>query len=259
MLYAPMLAAFAVSPATYWWGYAALALSAFALMFLREAVSYAQCKHWRRRDTTWVIVYGLAVSAFAVPLMVTGWGPELAVPAMFAGLIFSVHTGLSALPFRKRFDRSTAGEILGASAASLSAPAATVVACGHCTVEGWILAGVFWAYFSGRILHVNMLLDAAKYRRDFTCDVASKVATPLSVYMVALGVILLVGISQPSIRIWSLVGTAAVAPSTISSLIAQRHLGDRVPSLKRVGLQETIFAIWVASVIIFAHIVGHSL
>lgn len=192
----------------------------------------------------WTGVY-LAVAALGgLPLLLVYQRGALLVVLCIAGALFGAHVALLTWPSRKRLDRSVAGEVLAVAGLTLSAPAAYVVATGQLDGMAWCLWAACALFFGGGVFHVKMLLGAAKHRGAM--DLGARLSLGrfnLAYHAAMAGVaVALSGRAGAGAAMVCL----AYAPAVARAVWGTLRLSRRLPPLKRVGVLETLYALWFA-------------
>lgn len=233
MLFAPLvtgLAAFATPPLPA----ALLLLAVSALFFAQNALGL----HLRGRgapgNLAWLIAFTAAgVAAGAVLLLrLQMWRLlPLAVPA---GLLFAWQA-LRRRRTRRQIDHSTANEAATAAVMALGASAAALAA-GRSATHAAIAWLVFAVYFVGSVLYVKMRVADA---RSPETSGTSALACGLFHAVAAAACGLWAWLAVPG----ALAGLA-VAPGVGRAWVAWIRLDGSMPSLRRLGVAELIFASW---------------
>lgn len=221
-----------------------LVVAAFSANMGRAALMAAM----RRRDEAharpWALIWaGLGLAA-AIGLLVEFGTYRLLWLVPVAGLVVVGHVGLSRIRTTRRFDRTLAGELMGALGIGLLAPAAYVASGGPMGPT----VGLVWlaaaAQSASGILHVRAIIGSLT-SRSRAAPARIRPAVPMSaVYhlMLALGLIVL----------WRLVGPPAAIGFAVAyaPLILRSILGFRrrsvAPRFTRIGIAETMLSLWCA-------------
>lgn len=188
----------------------------------------------------WLGVYLALCLTGAVPLLAVYHVTSLLLIGVLAALLFGIH---SLLRLHKRLDRSQWGEILGVSALTLTAPAAYAAATGTLHSVAWLVWVACLLYFSSGIFTVKMYLNAVRAKHDWSNARRSDIGRDALQYHLLLTVLLLVAAFRLSgnERCWLL---AAYLPALVRAFRGWAHLTPVLPSLKRVGMQEALLALW---------------
>jgi hypothetical protein len=256
MLYAPMLSAFLALRGAH---------ESSPLGFLFLAVTGAfLARHsaalWLRRRgkvqganaanlPVWTAFFTFLLLAGGVPLLALHGRWQLLFVAPIAGVCFAFHALLQNLPARKRLDRSQWGEVFGACALCLTGPAAVIALGGAWNQTAWLLWAACALFFAGGVTHVKMLLGAAPFKKQ---GLDAKTKFRIAGDNLALHIVMLVvaffwalEVAQPLILL-------AFAPLPLRAFWGIGKLSPQLPSLKRVGMVETVYALWFAVWIGFA-------
>jgi hypothetical protein len=209
-----------------------------AALLLRQRGKQSRTRHQR-----WLACYLAMAAAGGLPLLVVFHCFGLLPLAAIAACLFAVHSALQRGPGGKRLDRSQWGEILAVAALTLTAPAAYVVAGGTQQAVAWCLWTVCILYFSSGVFHVKMLLAAAKVKGAFNARAQWHVARDNLLYHVLLVVVLSFTLAHLGGQA-AMLAALAFAPIIVRGLWSAATLSNKLPSLKRVGLTETMYAIW---------------
>jgi hypothetical protein len=184
------------------------------------------------------------LSSFSkVPLFVVG---------SIALLLFSIHSLLLKYSGRKRLDRTEWGEILGVAALTLTAPAAYTSATGYLDVRAVIIWLACVAYYSSSVFYVKMWLTAAKLKKSWCESSRRRTGQQNNVYNVMLVIAVSISASQLVSAYAALAVLAAFAPAIMRSARGYIRLSPQLPPLKKVGLQETLYAVWFTALVAVA-------
>jgi len=251
MLYAPLVIGLAVARPFAWAPAALLVLAVTGVYLGQNAAAGLIRRRGGRSTSAWLIIYAGAAALGGAPLLFAYNRIGLLAVGAAAGVLFATRSVLLVLPGRKRMDRSASGEILGAAALSLTAPAAQVSASGSLTAAGWLLWLACFLYFSGGVLFVRMLLSVAKLKTDLTPPLRWRLGRVCLSYhlLLALGLVVLVA-ANPSPAAVCL--AAAYTPAVLRAAASATRLSRRPPPLKRVGMIETAYAAWFMALLIAA-------
>jgi hypothetical protein len=209
----------------------------------------------RRRDRAgtgfWLAIYLLLMAGAGLSLLLVYQEWALLTIGLLAGALWGIHSLLLLLPARKRLDRSQWGEILGVSALVLTGPAGVAVMRGAVDASAWLLWAVCALYFSGGIFHVKMWLEAVKHKKDWSAQTRWQVGRDHLVYHVLLLITLLLAAFHLPGSTALLVGLAFL-PALCRAFWSWLCLAPQLPPLKRVGILETVYALWFAGFLIAA-------
>lgn len=206
----------------------------------REAAALLLRRRGRQGTGFWFGVYLTLFGGGALPLLLVYRITALYWIGALMALLFGLH---SALLLRKRLDRSQWGEILGVGALTLTAPAASIVATHRLENSAWLLWGACLLFFSSGIFTVKMYLNAVKARREWCEAKRRELGRDTRCYHLLLaGALLLTALRiGGSASLWLV---AAYLPALIRAAHAYARLTPQLPSLKRVGMRETLLAFW---------------
>lgn len=243
MLIAPMLVALAAAPQPSG-GRAALAAIAVIGAFLaREPADLLIRGRGKPGTLFWLAAYLAVALAGALPLAFVTPGMALPVIGAVAAGLFAVHAALLAWPARRRLDRTQAGEGLAVVGLTLSAPLAYAAQTGR--LDG--LAVCLWAacalYFGGGVFHVKMLLSAVKGRSALTAVDRLRLGRFNLAYHAAM-LLIVIWAAPKAGPVGGALALAAYAPAILRAAWGTARLSRTLPPLKRVGVLETLYALW---------------
>lgn len=251
ILYAPLvitLAALAPVPITP----ALLLFVAVTGLFLgRNALGLILRRRGNAGTTFWLGVYLIVAAAGAVPLLLSPNRGNLLFIGGLAAALFGVHALLLLRPARKRLDRSQWGEVLAVGALTLTAPAAYAVVCGHLDAMAVCLWVSCALYFSSSIFFVKMLLGAVKVKGSFGWRERWQVGRDNVIYHLFL-VIVVFGVTVVQNDRGSLLTVIAYLPIIVRAFWGWIKLSNKLPPLRRVGLGETVYALWFTAFFLLA-------
>jgi len=173
-----------------------------------------------------------------------GWRLWSLLPlAALAGAFAGAHAWLRGKVSKRRLDRSEAGELLGAAGLCLTAPAAYVVSHGRLDENAAVAFAACWVYFGSGVLFVQMLLKRLRARKAPETSRWS-VARNVALYHGAVaGALVLLAIVLPART--ALLVVVAFAPALVRASWGIATLkSTAVPSFKKVGVLESLYAVW---------------
>jgi hypothetical protein len=251
ILYAPIVIALAAAPPPDWLSVVLLVIGITGAFLGRNVLALALRKRADVNDRFWLVVYTLVTAASAVPLLFTYGRWQLLDIAGLAIVLFAIHSLLLLIPSRKRLDRSQWGEILAVGALSLTAPAAYIVARGSVDAVGMCIWVACTLYFSSGIFFVKMWLNAVKHRDGFGLRERWVSGRDNVIYHVLLiGILAMIGLHLGGRG--AILSTLAYAPAVVRALVGWLLLKPKLPRLKRVGVMETVYAVWFTVLFITA-------
>jgi hypothetical protein len=158
-------------------------------------------------------------------------------PVAAAGLVLMVVQ--AALP--KRAMRSPWAQWLGIGGLCLALPAGAAAGAGE-LVSAWAMWLAAVLFYGGAVFHVNVLLAARTLSQPPAAEKRRLFRSSLS-YLALAGVVigLTAGLRGGAA---GLLLSLAYLPAAARFLDGWRAVGGRLPSLKRVGLIETAYALW---------------
>jgi hypothetical protein len=137
------------------------------------------------------------------------------------------------------------GELLAVLALALTGPAAVVVATGGALGAA---ALAVWAgcvlFFAGGVFHVKMLLASAKFRHGLTTAQRWSVGRGHLVFHALLALVVTAGAAAAGGAAAGALLVAAFLPALARAFHGWATLDGTLPPLKRVGIRETILAVW---------------
>jgi hypothetical protein len=244
MLYLPMVLAFAVARPGGWLSVVLLFVALTGAFLARHPADLLLRGKGDTGSPFWMVAYGLIATAAAVPLVVVWHAAPLLFVAAIAGVLFGAHAVLLEWPAKRRMDRSVFGEVLAVLGLTLSAPAAIAVSHGTLSGLAWTLWAACALYFGSGIFHVKTLLSGAKYKGELDAASRWNLGRSSVIYHVLLAILALGVATSVSGRPVYVI--AAFAPVVVRALWGVAHLSRRLPPLKRVGMLETVYALWFA-------------
>jgi hypothetical protein len=251
ILYAPLVIAFATAPRFSLLPSLLLVVAVTGAFLARNAAAILIRKRAKEGTALWLGIYLTLCIAGGAPLVLAYERRSLLLIAAAVAGLFGIHAALSLIPSRKRLDRSCAGELLAVAALTSTAPAAYAVSTGAIDGLAWCLWTACLLFFGSGILHVEMHLSAAKVRGEFTQRDRWRCGGASLVYHVAL----LIGIGLLASRMANQAGALtwlAYLPVILRGVIGWSKLTNKLPSLKRVGIMESAYALWFAALFIAA-------
>ena len=249
ILYGPMLVGLAAVGTLRFAPAVLVVLAVTGAYLARHAAALLLRRRGNAGTRFWLGAYALTLAVGAVPLIGLYRRYDLLVIGGMVGVIFGAHAVL--MTWRGRLDRSLWGELLAVSALTLTAPAAVVAENGSLDGLAWRLWAICILYFSSSIFYVKMLLSAGKARSGLDSGVRWRLSRPCVLYHLLLAGI----VGWISWRLGGVAGGLAVAgylPVVVRALRGAAALSTKLPSLKRVGVGETLYAIWFAACLIAA-------
>lgn len=248
ILYSPMILGFAASSAVAPVRWLLLGLAVTGVFLGREAAGLLLRRREKSGTAFWLGVYVALFLAGALPLILYYHITSLVQIGALAILLFCIH---SYWLLRGRQDRSQWGEILGVGALTLTAPAAVAVSTGSLTALAWLLWAACLLYYSSSIFTVKMYLSAAKSKRDWSESKRRKAGRDCFSYHL----LLTVAVGLAAFRLGGREGfwlTAAYLPALARAFRAVAMLTPVLPPLKRVGVLETVLALWFTGCLLAA-------
>lgn len=246
MLYAPPAIAFACKVSSAW-NPALLLIAAVTGVFLsRHVVGLLLRGRGDVHTRLWLAVYAVIAVGGAVPLFLIyrRWG--LLYIGGIAAVLFATHAVLSAIPSRKRLDRSQWGELLAVGALTLTGPAAYIAVNGRFDS----VAAAIWAactlYFASGVFFVKMLLGAVKFKASFTNRERWTAGRDHLIYH---SVLLAIGIASASAigrqaPLSTTLLIVAYVPALLRAVQGWLKLSNKPPPLRKVGIAELGYAVW---------------
>lgn len=149
---------------------------------------------------------------------------------------------------RKRVDRSVPGEFLAIAGLTLTAPGALVAATGALSMTAFGLWVLFAVFFGSSVFFVKMHLQAVQVKQGVSWLDRLRLGRGLLVYHVALaaGLLAIYRMGAPAGGLLLL----GFAPAILRALIGWMRLSNRLPNLKRVGLIESVYALWFSGCVV---------
>lgn len=200
---------------------------------------------------TWLAIFLAALGFATLALLgIYGLGALLWLAPAIAAL-FGIHAALLKGPAVFRLDRFQWGQLLAVGGLTLTAPAAWVVARGGYEPATWLVWAACVLFFGSGVFNVNMHFAAAKTKGDFDAKARWAAGREVVTYHLLLVAILAWALPQLPIDAAALaaLGFAPIVARAVRSYVT---LAKKPPSLKRVGLVETGFALWFALCLIVA-------
>jgi hypothetical protein len=221
-----------------------LLLAAITGIFLgRHALGLLLRRRGEPATWFWLGIYLALTAAGALPLFWVYHRWDLLVIGALAAGLFAVHTLLLLLPTRKRLDRSQWGEILSVGALALTAPAEYIVMNGHLDGMAWCLWATCTLFFSSSVFFVKMLLAAVKVKGLFGWRQRWRVGRDNVLYHLLMTVVI-VGVTLVHGGRGALLALCAFLPVLLRAGYGWICLSRVPPPLRRVGLGETVYALW---------------
>lgn len=249
MLYTPILAtwiAFAPRP-----GPALLLLTACTTAWLAQSTLPRVLKASTRRTALpWLVSELVIFAASALWLVLIDRYSMLIPIGLTATAVGVAHTMLRERAARKRFDRTEVGQLFGLAGLALTGPAAYVIAGGGFDAVALFLYLSCVAFFASGVLFVHMLLRAIRARRSGPEAVKASARTVLAYH--AAVVILLAPLPMIVPVRAALLTIVAFVPAIVRAFVVATRLTGEVPSFKRVGIVESVYATWFAFFIALA-------
>lgn len=166
--------------------------------------------------------------------------PTLAAIGLIAGALCAVMVALSRRPVRKRFERTIRGEAAAVLGLSLTGPAAVLVARGSDTLAACVYFDSV-LFFLGGVLSVEAILAGV---RQFPMETLRS-RFQVMWMVVADHILLLIAAAL----LWArnpagIAALIAVVPAILRVCWDWRRLGEMPKSLRRIGVRETLIAVW---------------
>ncbi len=250
ILYAPMVLGFAAAgkPAPVAW--LLITGTVTALFIGREAASLLIRGRSTPQTRGWAAIFGTMAALLGSLLLATSGAMPLLTVGAGALVLFGVHSALLKLSGRKRLDRSQWGEIIGVAALTLTAPAAYAAVVHHLDLEIALIWLGCIGYYSSGIFYVKMWLAAVKLKKTWNETSRLQCGRENNTY----NAMLTVGVVIAATRLHSLPAAILVSvaylPAIVRSAWGYMHLSPQLPPLKRVGMQETVYAVWFTLMLI---------
>lgn len=252
ILYAPLLVGFAFAPRLSPLPFLLLLLTVTGLFLSRPLVGVLLRRRGGPQSPFWLGVYLLVSAIGAILLLFVCRLPALIWLGLPMGLLFLIHAGLQMMPSRRRLDRSLGGEILAVGALTLTAPAGVVAGGGALDADAWRLWALCALYFSSGIFYVKMLLAALAVKGTIERQERRRIGRKQRIYHALLPA--LVGGLCIGSPVWRLVLIElAIVPVMVRAYIGEARLTNRTPSFKRVGMLESLYALWFIVCVLLAN------
>ncbi len=243
ILYAPLAMTLAVARPFRLAPSLLLLLAVTGLFLSREAAGLLLRRRGKGGTAFWLAVYLALALMGALPLLLIYQRMALLRVGALVLALFALHSLLLLWPARRRLDRSQWGEILATGALALTAPAAYSVATGRLDGFAWCLWAACTLYFSSSIFFVKMLLAAGKVRGAFGRRERWQAGRDNLNYHVLL-VLIVVAVTALRGGPGAFLALAAYLPALFRALRGWATLSNKLPPLKRVGMGETLYALW---------------
>lgn len=197
-----------------------------------------------RGTLLWFGVYSTVALAGGLPLLLFYGFTDLLILGGIAAVLLAVQAVLLLIPAKKRLDRSQWGELLAVPALTMTAPAAFIVGDGRLSAAAWWSWAVCALFFSSGILNVKMLLASARYRKGMTSAERLRIGRGNLGFHAAVAVTAAVSaFAWPGGTVGMLLA-AAFAPAVVRAFYRWAKMDGTLPPLKRVGMQESVVALW---------------
>jgi hypothetical protein len=194
----------------------------------------------------------LMVLAAAGLALLLGWRLWPLVPlGVLAAVFAGAHLWMRGKVIQRRLDRSEPGELIGVVGLCLTAPAAYVVSRGRLDENAAVVFAACTLFFFSGVLFVQMLLKRLRAR---SLPGASRwgVARNVAIYHGGLAILLAILPAVLPVRT-SLLVVAAFAPALVRAMWGiARYKSQGVPSFKKIGVMESVYAAWFAVLIALA-------
>ncbi len=252
ILYAPLLLGFASAPRLSPLPFLILLLTVTGLFLSRPLVGALLRRRGRPESAFWLGVYLLVSAIGAIWLLTVCRLPAMIWLGLPMGLLFLVHAWLQVMPSRRRLDRSLGGEIVAVAALTLTAPAGVVAGGGALDTDAWRLWALCALYFSSGIFYVKMLLAALAVRGTIERQERQRIGREQRIYHALLPV--LAGVLCIGSPVWRFaLIELAIVPVMVRAYIGEARLTNRTPSFKRVGMLESLYALWFTVCVLLAN------
>ena len=252
ILYAPMVLGFAAANRLAPLEWLLTTITVTSLFLGREAASLILRGRKKHGTWLWAVIFSIAALASGFYMLAIFSKVPLLVVGFTALLLFSIHSLLLKYSGRKRLDRTEWGEILGVAALTLTAPAAYVSATGYLDLRAVITWLACVAYYSSSIFYVKMWLAAAKLKKSWCETSRKKAGVQNNVYNVMLVIAVGISASQLEPAKSAIAVLSAFAPAIIRSARGYHILSPQLPPLRKIGLQETLYAVWFTALMAVA-------
>jgi len=164
----------------------------------------------------------------------------LLVPVSIGAVGMALHIGLATV---RRLDRSVPGELVATSLVALAAPATYAALGGH-DVRVGVAAWAAWsASGASGVVYVRMLLAPARAARDAFASLKPRLGSRALTCHFALA-LAAIGWLAASPGPTSAGMTLAVIPLLGRAVVGYRRLSPKLPCFVRVGVWETVWAVW---------------
>jgi hypothetical protein len=210
----------------------------------QSAASSALQPHRREQALQWLSV-ALGVFLLASFGLLAGYHQWKLIPIGLAAAAFAAaHLWMRGWARRRRLDRSAPGELMGVAGLALTGPAAYVVSRATLDWGAVILFGACVLFFSSGVLFVRMLLTWIRARKAAGAT-RWQIGRLVVCYHAALAVVLvaLPAIVAPRAALFAI---AAFLPAIARAFWGVLTLSPAAPSLARVGVLESVNAVWFA-------------
>ncbi len=213
--------------------------------FLRASLNNALSRRPYPGVRLWAALW-LTVSGSAAAALVWIAGPRFlwTIPPALVGA-----ATLALLPrirARKRLDRTLFGEALATWVAGIAAPFAYFVGTGADGSRALSLWIVQCAIGASGVFHVRMLLCAGRMRGVANEELRRRCGRGNLLYHAGMGIAMIAALRLAPIP-FALCLMIGVAPLVARALLGWRRLGPRMPDFIRVGIGESLYAVWCAS------------
>lgn len=156
----------------------------------------------------------------------------------------------------RRLNSSAVSEVAAIGVFALTAPAAFITARGESGQIAWVVWGACVLYFTSSVFYVRMLVAAARHKEALAAAERWRLGRGLGGYHLLLAGILATLLFRYEGAWPAIVG---YAPVLIRALVGWRQLSNELPSLKRVGVKEILYALWFAAWLVVALLAGENL
>ncbi|MEO6906619.1 MAG: hypothetical protein ABI210_01895, partial [Abditibacteriaceae bacterium] len=165
--------------------------------------------------------------------------------AGLAAFIYLLHFAIGKMPTRNRLWRAQWSELVGMTALTLTAPAAYVAASGALDGMAWCVWSGCALFFGSGVVHVRMLLSAAKEKQELDAGDRWSLGWRNLLYHALLMVAVYFSAAHLPIRAAMLLWLGYL-PVVIRAVDGTITLSNIAPSFKRSGWIETGYALWFA-------------
>lgn len=208
-----------------------------ASALLRKNVRRAQ------ENTLWLGMFSALIAAGGLPLLFFYNRFALLPLAGLAAFIYLLHSVIGKLPGRNRLWRAQWNELVGMTALTLTAPAAYVAAGGELGGMAWCLWSGCALFFGSGVLHVRMLLFAAKGKQELGAADRWRLGWVNLLYHALLMVAVFFSASHLPMRS-ALLLWLGFLPILVRAVDGTITLSNVAPSFKKSGWIETGYALW---------------